>query len=279
MRQTLVLFRGDSEKIKEFDVSQTSKWGLLGRGIYLTDSKKTAQTYRSKGLYSKANNRTLFTGVAKDRPTALNEALKHYADDQWLELRRTGQAVPPDSKKYIEMVRPHFFRLVEEKKIVAKYLSSQNKLIEVVDLSKPQDGYLTEFHFNLQAFNTSVMKIDGCIKDRGFWELMWEHKVPVGVEAADMEMYCDTNCYRDYHLAFGGNFSRVVSSVWSTSSLFRDSTKKQNVLLKMQKILAPYGYRGFEYNGGRYLGGNHYHRAFCMWDDDFVNEHKVLVTR
>ena len=43
------LYRGDAAPIDQFDLARTSVNGLLGQGIYLTDSKRIAGDYRGKG--------------------------------------------------------------------------------------------------------------------------------------------------------------------------------------------------------------------------------------
>jgi len=45
---------------------------------------------------------------------------------------------------------------------------------------------------------------------------------------------------------------------------------------RARRALQEYGYRGFEYPGGMITQGVR-HRAFCVWDEDFVNEHKMKI--
>ena len=282
MLDTIVLFRGDAEKVGEFDINRTSKYSLLGRGVYLTDSRSIANSYRSKGLYSnQRTRRTLFEGAANDRKEALEKALLFFADDFFAPIPyNNGNAKYVALRKAnAEKVRDQFYKLVEEKLIVAEYLSSSTgKYLRVTNNSLPENGYLTEFHFNRHEFNTAVMKVDGFIRDQGFWELMWEHKVPIGVEAVDKATYCMLNSQKEFGLS-----SPLIrhSARWSGEApLIRGNVNRNAVFTKIRHALEPYGYRGFEYNGGKYLGkGGYLHRAFCMWDDEFVNDHKVRVTR
>lgn len=44
----LILYRGDATKIDEFQVKETRKSCLYGRGIYLTVDKEVANDYRVK---------------------------------------------------------------------------------------------------------------------------------------------------------------------------------------------------------------------------------------
>lgn len=45
------------------------------------------------------------------------------------------------------------------------------------------------------------------------------------------------------------------------------------------KLLRKAGFIGYEYKGGVVTGGSIRHRAFCLWDNDFVNAAKVDVVR
>ncbi len=45
---------------------------------------------------------------------------------------------------------------------------------------------------------------------------------------------------------------------------------------KVRRALEEYGYRGLEYPGGMITNGIS-HRAFCVWDEDFINDHKVKI--
>ncbi|MDD2879733.1 MAG: hypothetical protein PHQ58_04805 [Rhodoferax sp.] len=281
MLDTITLFRGDAEKVGEFDIKRTSKHSLLGRGVYLTNSKAVAGTYRSKGLYSpKGARKILFEGAAKDRKEALELALPHFADDFFPPIPYSYPKPKRDAlrKANIEKARSQFYRMVEEKSIVAEYLSSsQGKFLRVSNFSLPEEGYLTEFHFNRREFNTSVIKVDGYIRDEGFWELMWEHKIPVGLEFTTKEAYCNINSSANFNLS-RSLMNRVSSHLYGEQNLLRSGLNRSVIFTKIRHALEPYGYRGLEYSGGRYLGGNRYtHRAFCMWDDEFVNDHKVRV--
>lgn len=281
MLDTITLFRGDAEKVGEFDIKRTSKHSLLGRGVYLTDCKSVADTYRSKGLSSsKRARKILFEGAAKDRKEALELALPHFADDFFPPIPYSYPRPKQEAlrKANIEKARPQFYRLVEEKKIIADYLnSSRGKFLRVSNLTLPEDGYLTEFHFNRREFNTSVMKVDGYVRDEGFWELMWEHKIPVGLEFSTKEAYCTINSSANFNLS-QSLMSKTLSYWHGEQNLLRSRLNRCAIFTKIRHALEPYGYRGLEYNGGKYLGGSRYlHRAFCMWDDEFVNDHKVRV--
>ena len=283
MLDNIVLFRGDAEKVDEFDIRRTSRYSLLGRGVYLTDSRSIADTYRSKGLSSfKSGRKVLFEGRANDRKEALEMALPHFADDFFPPIPYNTPKAKREvlRKANIEKARKHFYQLVDEKQIVAEYLSStQDKYLRVSNLSLPAEGYLTEFHFNRRELNTSVIKVDGYIRDEGFWELMWEHNIPVGLESDNKEVYCRINSSAIFNLS--QSQTTKVSSYWrGEQNLLRGKLNRAAIFTKIRHALEPYGYRGLEYSGGRYLGGNRYlHRAFCMWDDEFVNDHKVRVVR
>lgn len=116
-----------------------------------------------------------------------------------------------------------------------------------------------------------VFKIDN-VRDAVFWELMWDNKIPYGVFGNNKEEYIRNNCnyYFNYHRTNKNTdllikFFGTTKRKYTTEDIFND----------IKRILKPYGYFGFEYSGGIRIGGCGRHRAFSIWDEDFVNNHKV----
>lgn len=67
---TVTLYRGDSSKIDQFDLSKTDAEALLGVGIYLTDDVTVAKDYTIK---STADPNIVFRSRAEERPTDLKQ--------------------------------------------------------------------------------------------------------------------------------------------------------------------------------------------------------------
>lgn len=269
----LILYRGDAEKIREFDFHKTDKYCLFGQGIYLTDKVRVAESYRTKGARrDTVYNRVLFNGAAANRTEAFEKGFPLFASDfhhemngTWL-YRGLGNASP----KFLEQARARYRLLIEEGDIVATYTQApyrvmgryihQTPRIEVTYDRKQKIGYVTKFAFEEKPFTASMIRIDRPIRDTMFWELMFDRKVDVGVKATTRHEYVVAN---SDHFAKAIDFGSTVRS--DRTATFR----------QIRNAVEPFGYRGFEYCGGRHIGGYGDHRAFVVWDDDYVNHHKV----
>jgi hypothetical protein len=270
MSELLTLYRGDYEKIDEFDFRKTKKHCLVGPGIYLTTARKVAETYRIKGSrHAYDYPRTLFNGLAKDRPDALGKAYEAYFRG-WCQLnghlphlRASGRKKPEieamQRKLHAEATRS-FNELVETKVIRSEYQQTYRApgapptIIVTIDWGISV-GYITEFSFPRHEFEASVVNIDGQIKDAQFWELMFDAKINIGTPYDLRHDYITRNMWESNRNLAGLDFAGI------------------------RRIVVPYGYRGFEYRGGGYTGSVGTHRAFCVWEDDYVNQHKVRRLR
>lgn len=283
----LTLYRGDSSKIKEFELKKTYKYCLLGQGIYLTDSIKIAQTYRTKGSGEIAIHQ-LFYGEAANRNDAIEKAFGRFCERLWFKEHGWRPRYPTgiEAKKYEEKHRAQYDRLVEEKVIVAEYASApvpvyssspyrgvggaiamrkdmekrHKRYLKVEWEENPNAGYMTRFEFDPQQFNPNVFNVDKACNDEFFWTLMYDHDVRIGQDAEGLEGYIRANRGR-----------RVFDAV----SSYEQKRSAAETWMKIARILKPYGYIGYEYNGGLRLGGKIHHRAFSIWDENFVNDHKV----
>ena len=112
---------------------------------------------------------------------------------------------------------------------------------------------LLNLYFQKVSLKKKVIHVDRAIGDVGFWELMYDNDVGIGIPHVDKESYIIQNIYTKLDL----------------HNLHSDTFKK------VQSIVEPYGIIGFEYDGGSRLGGGYTHRAFCIWDEEFVNNHIV----
>lgn len=66
----------------------------------------------------------------------------------------------------------------------------------------------------------------------------------------------------------------------SLSNLVRSETgaTTSSTWDKLIRIFRSYGYIGFKYNGGIFTGSSR-HNAYSVWDEDFINSHKVGILR
>jgi len=286
----IVLYRGDSTKIKNFEYSKTNKRCLLGQGVYLTDSLKIAASYRKKGvrsLYTKDPS-ILFDGEAKDRTEAFELAFPGFGKLMWEKEKDISdwwtRLNEKDKAKYLESKRELYNILIESKQIVAKY-STRSPAEEVIKIGKSASsvksrikslkethknvikvklmedidiGFLTSFEFDEKDFNSSVFNVDIPCNDVWFWELMYSSKIMIGKKANNIDKYVSENIGSSVYKAVRTE-TKDVKEPWN----------------KIKKVLQPKGYIGYEYKGGVRIGFNVKHRAFCIWNDEYVNAHKV----
>lgn len=264
MNDTLVLYRGDSTAIDEFDFHKTSKHCLLGPGVYLTNSRPVADTYRTKGANQNFREfpRILFEGPAKDRTDALRKACESYIQ-HWIRINARGRR--PLSAKETTSLHQIFWDLVDARHITADYtvkpgsFARSGPRLEVVYHFHPKTGYVTEFSFPKKAFEDSLIDATGRpIRDTQFWEIVYDNKVSFGTP------YATRNEFVTYN-------SRA--QVIPTGKTVRHTFTLQ-VCASLRRACQPYGYRGFQYSGGLITRSIN-HRAFVIWDVDFVNAHKV----
>ncbi len=254
---TLTLYRGDSEKIKHFEFSRTRKSCLFGQGIYLTNSKKIAETYRTKGRPYDVSSQpvTLFLGQCSTIEEALNKAVPEFAKALNLKIK--------DSQSQRE-VRWQLQLAYEEKRVLVtrefstRYCSTVNykyardlansfkveKLFNVtlVKEASQRIGYLSEFIFPLDVVEATTIPADFRLRDNTPLEILQD----------------------------SGIFGSTTLEVSALDQLPDFAGRLQGV----RRALKPYGYKGFEYKGGTYAGRVP-HRAFVFWDEEFVNQYKV----
>jgi len=270
VNDSLTLYRGDFSEIDEFRTHKSFKSCLLGRGIYLTNNTDVANSYREKGAdwravrYNDARGVvTLFSGEALNRDEANKKAFKVYCG-----YGVVKESVPKGmSKANVERFLQDQFRdMLESREIISEYqtvsVPDKNtrfgvryvKHIVVKWDTKRYIGHLSKFVFPLKDFNNAILHVDRPCRDSALLEVVWEY-------CPSLKMTEDETCEEFVRRNLGQpimfNRRRVP---WE----------------RLKSAVEPYGYRGFEYDGGRRLGmGGHKHRAFCVWDDEWVNAHRV----
>jgi len=262
-QEKLVLYRGDYEKIKAYDIKKTHKWCLVGPGVYLTTSTKVAESYRDKGA-PVSNNETLFSGFALNRPAAYEKAFKGYCENRFYQekIYNHRRLQPKEEEKYYQKYRSEYERLIEEGLVVASYepapynskpVDPKARYIKVV-YYRGKIGFITKFEFNRRYFESNIIHVDRPMDDPEVWKLFYEKGILVGSPYQDVSSYVN------------GNLGTKI-----TSGIARSATKWQQII----NTLKPFGIIGFEYIGGVRVGGYGYHRAFSIWDDEYVNKHRV----
>lgn len=286
MSKTLILYRGDSEKINEFKYTKTDKYCLLGKGIYLTDDPKLADTYRTKGMkardHTKFYNRisqTMFSGKAKNRNDAYEKAFPNFCRDQsrFHELGSyKDNMTQKQYEKFCQEQRVIYNEMISQGDILSQYLSPSYRNADPELIVKYKDdpnktnkiGYITEFHFDKDYLMNNVLHADARYVDKNFWRIMYENGIKIG-EGFDLsiDLYIQTNYHKH----------SILSAVTSVLGGFA-TVEKVKYFKQIEQVMSQYGIIGYRYNGGLISNGRR-HSAFCIWDDDFVNKHKVDVYR
>lgn len=284
MSTTLILYRGDSQKIDEFRYRKTDKHCLLGKGIYLTDDIKLADTYRTKGLKLSSKiklppraSQVLFSGKASCRGEAYEKAFINFCRDQW---RVYGYPyVHEKDKQYIKFCqqqRPIYNEMMQEGEILSEYQpglwrdSTRTLVVKYKNDPNPQSryGFISEFHFDRSYFMRNVIHAEKPYIDQSFWEIMHDAGIKIG-KGFDLpkELYARINQPK---------YSIVQAVDMVVSGTF--ITDRFRYYKQIEEVMKEYGVLGFEYYGGTRTNGRR-HSAFCIWDEDFVNKHKVDVYR
>lgn len=286
---TIKLYRGDSTKINEFVFGQTSKHCLVGQGIYLTNKESVADTYRTKGTWyflREEPDVVLFIGYADNKEAAVRAAWPKFLDV--MHVKEYGISYNKKSRAaglFESRMQDQWYNMVHSKAIDISRCESKPGCgnpkwhfeITLRSTKHTSAGFITTFEFPKDMFNNNVYNVDGWHNDSGLIEILLPHMT---AEAA--EKYAR---YVGIHFSLGGLpkgsdflLKMVIEGILNaptTNGYDKYYQIKDKAWRRLRHILEPYGVIGFEYDGGSYVGGCGRHRAFCIWDDDFVNKHKV----
>lgn len=273
---TICLYRGDSSKIEEFDVKRTDKYCLVGPGIYLTDNKDIAESYRTKGLsYQKrisgfVRPHKVLLGSSIEKNTRIDRSLayKEAYDNFWMEIQEERRFVygsryieeKRNSKKYKEEIKNLYKEYIAEGVVHSIYGYFGGKRQISVIYNRPLQnirtndyiGYITCFEFDKNTLESSIIP-----NDLYYRYNVWRGHPNESVVRELLSEYKNCTTY-NLIMKYSPSLDEAVGLSYTT----------------IKNVLQPYGIRGIEYHGGYVTGGVH-HRAFCIWDDEYVNKHRV----
>jgi len=272
------LYRGDHSKIKEFQVSKTNKRCLVGPGIYLTNNIDVAHSYRIKtGMYSRAwskdTEKELSLEMCKttNKGEAIAASFSSYFEKYWMVKYQPTKKVSHQAfAKYQELARRQYHFDIEDG-IVRFTRQKRTVMVENVNLRTSKDqkylsliprrtrtedwiscdvdnpnyekvGYISVFDFDLKEVNSLFVKL-------GFMR----------------EVYC-SDLFSDITKEHDIQWEQAESGLYVKANLANARLAKQ--------YFEPYGYKGIEYCGGSFTNSTR-HRAFAVWDEDFINQHFV----
>lgn len=260
----LRLFRGDCEEIDEFSFHKTRKSCLVGQGIYLTNKEQVADTYRVKGLpWRKVNGPVLspieiiFDGEAKDRNDAIEKSFQTFCERHEPKLCYNGLK-QHQKKVMLEQLRQQFEEARLEGRITAEYVGNTNprfpRTLRVKYDTQVFIGKVSVFEFPEKEFNDAMLDVYH-IADPDILGMFFDAGVTYGTPYETRDDYVRHNLYNR----------------WSRANY----TGPKANFAAIRRVVEPFGYRGFEYAGGLHIGGHGRHRAFCVWHDEWVNNHLV----
>lgn len=294
MSNHITLYRGDYNEIEKFKYRKTDRFCLLGKGIYLTDDIKLAEDYRSKGAptakkIDKSNfdiPTTLNEGYFIDRSEAYEKAFDRFCLDQHLLEFGNCCHKPKESekkiyKKYCEGKRQLYNQKIEEGEIYSVYHSHlvvNGKRYIVVRYKAKQNinigeqlGYISEFSFDKDYLFRNIIDADSRYNDSELWKILYNAGITIG----HIPSFVDERTYASFNTNRISLLEAVDKTIADKKAGFF-SSDRATIFKRIEEALSPYGVIGYRYNGGARTGGKR-HNAFCIWDEDFVNKHKVAT--
>ena len=247
---TMTLYRGDVAKVGTHSVTRGDTGALFGQGVYLTNNRRIAGDYTTKGM----SDDIVFSfgpGFTKEK------AIERY-------IWRIAQNIDADGK-------PTFFPLS------MPALSDNPERIKRLELARQEWDEMSkdlEIRFNVDK--------SGVIRKKQGKQKVSEYEVPLDMveNALNAEEEIDDDAYyaicfalktADYSCnnlpnlqededGYKPTFRAVYKEVWELMA----NPKAQVAFRRKMKEL---GYTGIEYAGGVSMGGGIKHRAFVFWDE------------
>lgn len=278
---TVRLYRGDSSQIDRFDTSKTSLFSLFGHGIYLTDNKRVANDYRTKG--SDGGVLMRFSGM-KTKKQVIDryiEILAKHIDetgaDRSGDIRYWGSAVPfsdggdwqvvlNDLRKREREMRMEFAR--QKWAEMSKTYEVRMKLDNTAVIQKKQTGALAEFDVPEEMIR-GCLDCEAPITDEVLGLLEYYLKRN-GDHATARDMINYVNHQRKWEDE-EVSFRLVYTSLTIDAPIRGDWEVQQEFCDELQER----GYTGLVYAGGLSMGGGYSHRAYVFWDAEAINACRV----
>jgi len=281
---TITLYRGDAEKIKEFDFNKTNKRCLVGQGIYLTTKKNVAETYRTKGHYERYSPNSkvvLFQGRAATKQHAQEIAYGRYVTE--VLKKKIQEATSFDHYQFLDKIEEGLIEVKIDRSTVFDKTQPLSCNYTYHKEKPKQVGYISEFNFPERLFNDSMLMLDRTTPEEYLkmffdWECVAD-KIEVIIRENSRLVARRDPVTGSVVRSWEHDERRKIIQIEKSADLIQVVKhhhfpyRKLNYQ-RMRVMLEEYGYRGLEYPGGM-ITNNIRHRAFCVWDEDFVNDHKV----
>lgn len=307
-----VLYRGDSTRIDAFDFGMTDLHALLGQGIYLTDDPAVALDYtvkQSRDLVFSSdtarNEKELVSAYLHHMVINDPEWKTAIArlQDEWRSKHYTremsSEQIYAGYKVALRDLFKTFFSMQKK-----KWLSSQSQFRilkttvgEWKIVNAARGGHISSFDIP-EFYLNKTLHADRPLSDADLTILRDIFKSVFTGNVIDMrdsdEKFLSFDGYVDNFKTkgtryawterpIGGkgqnpSFDELLNGTHAGYHVMHELSHQRNLISRLQAA----GYVGLEYDGGVRIsgtgtrgGGRNRHRAFVLWDDAFVNAHRL----
>jgi hypothetical protein len=272
----VTLYRGDSEKIAQYDIQQTDALALFGQGIYLTDNKRVANDYKSKGN----QDRSIIWSV-QGRNLTKEQAIQTY-------VRLMGKYLDYDGKPmsfgqqidYGITTRDQNGNLSpnpKDVKRVAVAWENWKKQAPQIEIRKQLDGRIIfrkkDTRAVISVFQIPIRVIQKMINAEepisdGLLHMLEYHLRRHQDDRTwqDISSFVKTQEWDGSRPSFRGIFTNI-----GADSPLRDPDIQKDFRMELLQSGCP----GIVYQGGLTMGGGYKHKAYVFWDNNTVNKYRV----
>lgn len=292
MSELIKLYRGDNVFIDMHKTKETNSYNYLGKGIYLTESLKVAESYLLKNENNGFGRNGTLTlsfdrpGMAKDIPHALEKFYQNFLDHYaYAKYNIDAKRILEDKKykKELQECRKAFEEWIASGYIVSKYVNGGKTItITATDPKAKEIGHISEFHIPSHLLEHNVLRCEYLrTSEKRLWEIVHAEKLSFGLHDpnVDKDTFMQQVGYSSgvlYQMNFEsllnyGNQTDPEKNPMNRKYLDNEIKRRE----KMIRVFKRHGVKGFEYSGGRLIGGLGHHRAFSIWDDNWIHEFRV----
>jgi hypothetical protein len=219
---------------------------------------------------------------ATNKPEALEKAFQRYAQDQiWRHPDNTKLIFRGGYDKHKEVVtnqaRREWNKLLEDGKITCEYDCNRNIVVRFSRNYVLESSAISQFLFSKEEFESKIFKFSGLCTDEEFIDFI---KKQEGFLMRESRKYQKTR----------SAFLNVLTMCAHTPLTLREHphtgmecvdinaqglpSMPQKAKERIKKHFKSRGFKGLEYAGG-VITHQFKHRAFVVWDDEWINDHRV----
>lgn len=259
-QRIIKLYRGDFEKIDTFKVKKTDKRCLYGPGIYLTTDEKVANTYRTKGQWDLHYISDIAVN-AVNKNEAMEKILGMFQElrykNRLATLLKNGSK--DTSKERVNKILQNEFEdglnrghLVITRDPYKKEVKGVSMFeFTLKDKTPKTHGWVTSFEFEEAYLNKSVIQVDATAIPNNICEILEDSRFWKSEEAKKEFLKC-----KSFHTSSRVNTHRMLDHV------------------RFIQELQNHGIEGYRHFGG-VVTNSRRHNVYILFNDEFVNMHKV----